>query len=61
MGKYNSLTKDTTDAYLVRLAVRHGLKLATLDMSRLAKPWASGQTFNPIFEKAGLRLRLLAI
>jgi predicted nucleic acid-binding protein len=42
--------KDTTDAHLVRLAVRHGLKLATLDMALLAKPWASGQAFNPILE-----------
>jgi predicted nucleic acid-binding protein len=42
--------KDTTDAHLVRLAHRHGLKLATLDMALLAKPWASGQAFNPILE-----------
>ena len=40
--------KDSTDAHLVRLAVRHGLKLATLDMALLAKPWASGHAFNPI-------------
>ena len=42
--------KDTTDAHLVRLAVRHGLKLATLDMALLVKPWASGLAFNPILE-----------
>ena len=42
--------KDTTDAHLVRLAVHHGLKLATLDMALLAKPWASGLAFNPILE-----------
>jgi predicted nucleic acid-binding protein len=40
--------KDSTDAHLVRLAFRHGLKLATLDMALLAKPWASGHAFNPI-------------
>ena len=42
--------KDTTDAHLVRLAVHHGLKLATLDMALLAKTWASGLAFNPILE-----------
>ena len=42
--------KDTTDAHLVRLADRHNLKLATLDMALVAKPWASGQAFNPILE-----------
>ena len=45
-----SFYKDTTDAHLVCLAVRHGLKLATLDMMLLAKSWASGQAFNPILE-----------
>jgi len=40
--------KDSTDAHLVRLALRHNLKLATLDMALLAKPWASGHAFNPI-------------
>jgi predicted nucleic acid-binding protein len=45
-----SAYKDTTDAHLVRLAVRHGLKLATLDMALLVKPWASGLAFNPILE-----------
>jgi hypothetical protein len=35
---------------LVRLAVHHGLKLATLDMALLAKPWASGLAINPIVE-----------
>ena len=42
--------KDTTDAHLVRLAVHHGIKLATLDMALLAKPSASGLAFNPILE-----------
>ncbi|MGL5018775.1 MAG: TA system VapC family ribonuclease toxin [Luteolibacter sp.] len=40
--------KDTTDAHLVRLAVRHGLKLATLDKALLTKPWAKGHAFNPL-------------
>jgi predicted nucleic acid-binding protein len=31
-------SKDTTDAHLVTLAKRHGLKLATLDVTLLAKP-----------------------
>ena len=42
--------KDTTDAHLVHLAVRPGLKLATLNMALLAKPWASRLAFNPILE-----------
>ena len=45
-----SFYMDTTDAHLVCLAVRHGLKLATLDMMLLAKPLASGLAFNPILE-----------
>jgi predicted nucleic acid-binding protein len=40
--------KDTTDAHLVRLAARHGLKLATLDKALLTKPWAKGHAFNPL-------------
>jgi len=40
--------KDTTDAHLVTLAKRHGLKLATLDGTLLAKPWASGVAGNPL-------------
>ena len=42
--------KDTSDAHLVRLAVRYGLKLATLDMALLAKPSASEFSFNPGLE-----------
>ena len=40
--------KDTTDAHLVRLAERHGLKLATLDMALIAKSWARQIAINPI-------------
>jgi len=40
--------KDTTDAHLVRIAERHGLKLATLDMALVAKDWAKGCAINPI-------------
>jgi len=41
-------SKDTTDAHLVVLAKRHGLKLATLDTTMIAKPWASGVAENPL-------------
>ncbi len=41
-------SKDTTDAHLVTLAKRHGLKLATLDATLLAKPWAAGVAENPL-------------
>lgn len=40
--------KDTTDAHLVTLAKRHGLKLATLDASLLSKTWAAGVAENPL-------------
>ncbi len=40
--------KDTTDAHLVSLAARHHLKLATLDMALVSKPWAAGVVFNPL-------------
>lgn len=40
--------KDTTDAHLVRLAARHNLKLATLDMILISKPWAAGIAVNPL-------------
>ncbi|MGL4401219.1 MAG: TA system VapC family ribonuclease toxin [Luteolibacter sp.] len=40
--------KDTTDAHLIHLAIRHGLKLATLDKALLTKPWAKGHVFNPL-------------
>jgi len=42
--------KDTTDAHLVILAKRHGLKLATLDQTLLAKPWAAGVAENPLLQ-----------
>ena len=41
-------SKDTTDAHLVSLSRRHGLKLATLDASLVTKPWAKGVAENPI-------------
>ncbi len=42
--------KDTTDAHLVTLAKRHGLKLATLDDLLIAKPWAAGTAENPLLQ-----------
>jgi predicted nucleic acid-binding protein len=44
----NLITKDTTDAHLVTLAKRHGLKLATLDDGLIGKPWAAGIAENPL-------------
>ena len=41
-------SKDTTDAHLATLARRHGLKLATLDETLIAKPWALGIAENPL-------------
>ena len=41
-------SKDTTDAHLVTLAKRHGLKLATLDGTLIGKPWATGVAANPL-------------
>lgn len=43
-----TLSKDTTDAHLVTLATRHGLKLATLDAGLITKPWAVGVAENPL-------------
>jgi len=43
-------SKDTTDAHLVILAKRHGLKLATLDGTLIAKPWAVGVAENPLLQ-----------
>jgi predicted nucleic acid-binding protein len=40
--------KETTDAHLVTLATRHGLKLATLDAGLITKPWAVGVAENPL-------------
>ena len=45
--------KDTTDAHLVRLAARHGLKLATLDKVLLEQSWAKGHAFNPLAAVSG--------
>lgn len=44
--------KETTDAHLVTLANRHGLKLATLDATLIAKPWAAGIAENPLSRPA---------
>ena len=41
-------SKDTTDAHLVTLAKRHGLKLATLDGGLIGQPWAAGIAENPL-------------
>ncbi|MGI8435328.1 MAG: PIN domain-containing protein [Chthoniobacterales bacterium] len=41
-------SRDTTDAHLVTLAKRHALKLATLDATLIAKPWAAGLAENPL-------------
>ncbi len=43
-----TVSKDTTDAHLVTLAKRHGLKLATLDETLLGKPWSAGVAENPL-------------
>jgi len=40
--------KETTDAHLVTLAKRHGLRLATLDTGLIAKPWSVGVAENPL-------------
>jgi uncharacterized protein len=40
--------KDTTDAHLIQLARRYGLKLATLDTALIAKNWAAQIAVNPI-------------
>ena len=45
-------SKDTTDAHLVTLAKRHGLKLATLDGMLLGKTWAAGIAENPLSQSA---------
>jgi len=39
--------QDTTDAYLVALAVAHECRLATLDEKLLGSPWARGAAFHP--------------
>jgi hypothetical protein len=42
--------KDTTDAHLVTLARRHGLKLATLDEALISRTWAAGMAENPLLQ-----------
>jgi toxin-antitoxin system PIN domain toxin len=39
---------DMTDAYLVALAKKHGLNLATLDAQLCGRPWAKGIAENPL-------------
>ena len=46
----NVVSKDTTDAHLVTLAKRHGLKLASLDGMLIAKPWAAGVAESPLLQ-----------
>jgi predicted nucleic acid-binding protein len=41
-------SKNTTDAHLIALAKRHGLKLATLDGDLISQPWAAGIAENPL-------------
>ncbi|MEX1119730.1 MAG: PIN domain-containing protein [Terrimicrobiaceae bacterium] len=43
-----SNSRDTTDAHLVCLAERHGLKLATLDGELIEKSWAHRVAINPV-------------
>ncbi len=40
--------KHTTDAHLVTLAKKYGLKLATLDAALITQPWAAGVAENPL-------------
>jgi len=47
-------SKDTTDAHLVTLAKRHGLKLATLDGDLTGKPWAAGVAENPLLSPSSV-------
>ncbi len=42
--------KDTTAAYLVRLAAAHELRFATLDKAVLKADWAQGIAYNPLEE-----------
>jgi hypothetical protein len=39
---------DMTDAYLVALAKKHDLNLATLDAHLCGRPWAKGIAENPL-------------
>ena len=43
-----AVSKDVTDAHLVRLAASHRLKLATLDGNLCQQPWAAGIAENPL-------------
>lgn len=44
--------KDTTDAHLISLAIKHGLKLATLDAALIAQAWVRGVAENPLLVRA---------
>lgn len=46
-------SKDSTDAHLVTLATRHGLRLATLDVNLIAKSWSAGVAVNPLTTLTG--------
>lgn len=48
-----TVSKDTTDAHLVTLAKRHGLKLATLDEILIGRSWAVGIAENPLPQPKG--------
>jgi predicted nucleic acid-binding protein len=39
--------KDTTDCYLVELARKHSLRLATLDEGILRESWSGSTAFHP--------------
>lgn len=39
--------KDTTDCYLVELARKHSLRLATLDEGILRESWSASTAFHP--------------
>lgn len=41
-------SRETTDAHLVVLAKRYGMKLATLDQVLIASSWAAGLAENPL-------------
>jgi predicted nucleic acid-binding protein len=42
--------RERTDAHLVTLAKRRGLKLDTLDGPLMTKPWAAGVAENPLVQ-----------
>jgi toxin-antitoxin system PIN domain toxin len=42
--------KDTTDCYLVELARKHSLRLATLDEGILRESWSESTAFHPFHQ-----------